>query len=517
MNLLTAMSIAAVVLGVVTIAYAYIFGKVGQRDTGADTFSLPLQDSQTALDEAIAPLEAEYAGQTGLKLLTSNHDAFAVRYESARLAGRSLDLQYYYWKADLTGRLLGWALIQAADRGVRVRLLIDDINSGGFDSTYLALDSHRNIDVRLFNPSRSRSSSFRRGIELMAKYFTATRRMHNKCWIADGRLAIIGGRNIADEYFDASKYSNFRDIDLLAVGQAVRGAETVFDSYWNSDAALPVRSLHKIRRPKLAKLTAKLGGHLETQLVQTFLRLCEPPLRKLGCFKELNGLHWMSTVEVAADPPEKAKSKRRAEWLSLRIDALLQSAKSEIRVTSPYFIPGRAGLETLRRQAQDGLHIAILTNSLAATDVLAVHGAYAKYRRGLAEAGIDLYELQAEDRRRRTSLFGSKTASLHTKALVVDGRWGFVGSFNLDPRSVSINTEMGILFDDAGLSAELRRLFERQTASDLSFKVTLSGGRLAWEQMENGAPKLQFSEPGSPFRRIFMAWLIGLLPIESQL
>ncbi len=510
------MSIAAVVLGAAITAYAYIFGKVGQRDTGANSFALPRQESQTALDAAIAPLEAAHPGQTGLLLLTSNHGAFAARYETARLAGRSLDLQYYFWKADLTGRLLCWELIRAADRGVRVRLLIDDINSVGFDSTYLALDSHRNIDVRLFNPSRSRASALRRGIELMLKYFTATRRMHNKCWIADGRIAIIGGRNIGDEYFDAAKNSNFRDIDLFAVGQAVRGAETVFDSYWNSDAALPVRSLHKIRKANLPKLTARLLDHSETQLVRSFIRLCEAPLRKLDCFKNLSGLRWISGVEVAADPPEKAKSKRREEWLTHRIDALLQSAKSDIRIASPYFIPGRAGSETLGQQARDGLHIAILTNSLAATDVLAVHGAYARYRRGLVEAGIKLYELQAEDRRRRASLFGSKNASLHTKALVVDGRWGFVGSFNLDPRSKSINTEMGILFDDKTLSAELRRLFDRQAAPDFSFRVTLSNGRLAWEHLDNGVPALQFSEPSTLLRRI-VARLIALLPIESQL
>jgi putative cardiolipin synthase len=496
--------------------YAYFFGRVGQRRTGPQSAALHPRPGETPLDRFLGPLEDRHPGETGLRLVTDNLEAFAIRRDAMAAAGRSLDVQYYYWKADFTGRLLCHELLRAADRGVRVRVLLDDINSVGFDSTYLALDSHPAIAIRMFNPSRSRKRALRRGLELILKYFTATRRMHNKCLIADGRVAIIGGRNIGDEYFDAATQANFLDADLLAAGAAVGDAAAIFDSYWNSDAALPIRELHRIRKPRLGKLRSRLAVNSGTAKAARYLAASAASMESVDGPRWLAGLHWSGRVEVVADPPAKADGLAREAWLSRRIDALLRKAHHDIRIVSPYFIPGTAGSATLRGLAASGCDIAILTNSLAATDVLAVHGAYARYRRTLLAAGVRLYELKAI-RRRKASLFGSRTASLHTKAFLVDRRLGFVGSFNLDPRSASINTEMGVIFEDEVLAAELLRIFDAQIDPDNSYRLSLSAGRLAWEAGDHSTRGDAGVEPGSSWGRIVMARLVGLLPIESQL
>jgi putative cardiolipin synthase len=339
--------------------------------------------------------------------------------------------------------------------------------------------------------------------------------MHNKCWIADGRVMIAGGRNIGDAYFDAAETSNFQDIDVIGIGACVATASAVFDRYWNSEPAVPIRLLrNRMRRPRLARLQRRLAIHCAGDRPRAYLAMAE---REPPCLDDLSGFEWTSAAEIIADPPEKASGKGHEHWLCSRFDPMIEGVKHTLFLISPYFIPGRTVSATLARLARRGADIRILTNSLAATDVIAVHGAYARYRRTLVATGIALYELKPEPGRGRASLFGSRTASLHTKAFLIDDEDAFVGSFNLDPRSRSINTEMGILFRCPALTRQLRAIFEAQTRPESSYRLVLENGRLRWRETRDGVPVRHSSEPEATLKRRIPAWVIGWLPIESQL
>lgn len=494
----------------------YLYGQFAKRSRGIASFALPLNDEQGELDRLIAPLTREHPEQSGLSLIHDNIDAFAVRALSARRAVRSLDLQYYYWKNDLTGALLANEILQAADRGVRVRLLLDDINATGKEQQLLALDEHDNIDVRLFNPSKNRTESFRRGIEMLLRAFSVTRRMHNKAWIADGRLAIVGGRNIGDAYFDAARQSNFRDMDLLAIGQVVQQSEMVFDNYWNSAVVIPAGKLHCQRRKKLPKLRKKL---LKTTTYTRYTPYLQCVIKQTATHAPLlrDKIYWTDRAQMLADPPEKAYAGRQQSWLMNQFKAVSFNIKKQLHIISPYFIPGTQGSQLLQQLVNRGIDVAVLTNSLAATDVTAVHGAYLNYRKPLLKSGIRLFELKGKTDRRERSLFGSGGASLHTKAFYIDNQLACIGSFNFDPRSASLNTEMGILFSQPELIAEMQQIFAIETAPAQSYRVTFRHNRLFWSDQHRGRIRLQKQEPQASMFRKIAARIISWLPVESQL
>jgi putative cardiolipin synthase len=492
---------------------------------GPPSHAIPPAPAATALDLALAPLTDAHPGATGVMLVDDNSDAFALRAFSAREAGRSLDLQYYLWHADETGGLLVREVLAAADRGVRVRVLLDDINARGKDRAILALDSHPMIEVRLFNPSRNREGIWLRAAEMLLRAVSLNRRMHNKAWIADGRLALVGGRNIGNEYFDAAEELNFHDADFLLAGPAVDEASAVFDRFWNSRAVIPIKALHAIRgRKLLPALRHRLEALAEHSRASPWLRHLSDADASVaagrGRFAGALPLTWVTDVHVVSDPPEKAaplENEQQADrWLVRLIAPRLSDARTEALLISPYFVPGEAGAELLAARAREGVSLRVLTNSLAATDVALVHAGYSRYREDLLAVGVQIHELKPHEVR-RIGILGRSKASLHTKALVVDGQRGFVGSFNLDPRSVQLNTEMGVLFSDAALAGQLRGLFLQSAAAETSYRLYLEDGALRWVDDNPEGSQVWTREPeASAWRRAVVA-VMRWLPIESQL
>lgn len=517
MRLLIIAFIGIALLVMASFLVLYSYGRFAARARGTNSTVLPIRDGETILDHAIGAITALHHEQTGAALLSDNIQALAYRALSARCAGRSLDLMYYYWNDDLTGKLLFHEVLEAADRGVRVRILLDDMNTLGRDPVYRAIDQHSNIELRLFNPARSRGNVLRRGLELTLRAMSATRRMHNKAWIADGRLAIVGGRNIGDAYFDASQEANFRDMDLLMAGPAVQQTEAIFDTFWNSPAALPVRALLP-RKRRLSRVRKRLARFLADKRRTPYLRRLAEIRDPSAMLANDPQFHWCADVNVVSDPPGKIAGDDDAQWLRRMIFPPLLAARSSLHIISPYFIPGHEGVAQLTALAEAGVDVQVSTNSLAATDVVAVHGAYSRYRVPLLRGGVKLFELRPHagwgD---QTSLFGSSNASLHTKAYVVDGVHGFVGSFNFDPRSISLNTEMGVLFRHEPLAQEVAAIFARQVSLPESYRLDVEGNGLVWHEGDGKSARIWRKEPeASRLQRLF-AKLIRFLPIESQL
>lgn len=452
------------------------------------------------------------AGNSGLLLIADNYDAFAARVLMARSAASSLDLMYYLWHDDHTGRVLMQEVVKAAERGVRVRILLDDINSRHNDDAYRSLDAHPNIELRLFNPSGMRNGGLLRALEMVFRLFAMTRRMHNKAWIVDGSLAIVGGRNIGDAYFDAAE-TNFRDLDLMLVGPTVAQTTAIFDSFWNSPAVFGIDALHPGEPYDNSGFLSFPDGTGDAEVLDG--------VGRFGSITDFvadgEGFHWTASARVISDPPEKVRGEKARSWLMRELLPILQSSRENLEIVSPYFIPGRKGASTLSELAAKGSAVTVLTNSLAATDVATVHGAYANYRKRLLRAGVRLFELQPFSRHRNISVFGSKGASLHTKAFTVDGKTGFVGSFNFDPRSVSLNAEMGVLFEDEELVAKLRQRFRHEILPQTSYAVTLRDNRLVWTGVDQGQMHQYGSEPEASVSRRLLATLVRFLPIESQL
>jgi phosphatidylserine/phosphatidylglycerophosphate/cardiolipin synthase-like enzyme len=463
--------------------------------------------SNTRLGRALAQLVKANPGRTGIHALDNARDAFAARVVLARAADRSLDVQYYIWHHDTSGSLLAHELWQAAERGVRVRLLLDDNDTRGADEAIAALDAHPNIEVRLFNPYANRGF---RLVELATDFARLNRRMHNKSFTADNQAAIVGGRNVGDEYFGAESAVAFADLDVLAIGAVVPEVSAAFDAYWNSESAYPAASLIAAggRLPPLEKIEDRPEAARYLEAVRA-----TPLVRVL-----LSGnlpLDWAQARLVQDDPAKVRQPPERTELHLLpRLEAAMGKPTREMDLVSPYFVPTQDGTAALGTLAQSGVRVRVLTNSLAATDVSPVHAGYAKYREALLRAGVRLYELrplvdksEVKDKDRAA---GSSDASLHAKTFALDRSRIFIGSFNFDPRSARLNTEMGIVVESGALAARLSQAFDREIPN-IAYEVRLaSEGGLEW--IEGSARHT--SEPGAGLMKRLWIGFLSILPIE---
>ncbi len=454
-----------------------------------------------------APADRQSAELSGFRLLPLGVYSLDARLQLIDRASYSLDVQYYVLDNDASGQLLLSKLAQAAERGVRVRLLVDDLYTTHTDGLLLTLAARPNVEVRLFNPFGAARDSGLVG-RFVGSLFEARRlnhRMHNKLLIADGAMAIAGGRNIADDYFQRGAQYNFVDLDALIVGSVVGELARSFDDYWNSPVVFPIAAISTnsesadVRRSSLMALVA-------ASLAAPPLEL--PEVDALGhgpIGKELNngqlGLIWGRAMALA-DPPDKlSRDADKAYADSLAYQALMKiwTADQEVTITSPYLIPGPLGISAFEALGRKKVKVTVLTNSLAATDEPLVHTGYSRYRPSLLDAGVELYELSPTRTQRNTrlGLFGSSVGRLHAKTAVVDGNKTFFGSMNLDPRSRTQNTELGVFVESAELAEEMLKVVKISKLQN-AYRVRHSEQRtLQWVAVDDDAEQVLESEPES--------------------
>ena len=442
---------------------------------------------------ALEPVERailERAGPdgSGFLLLDSNEDGLRWRLALVDSAQHSLDLQYYVWWGDESGDLLMKRVIEAADRGVKVRVILDDLSTILEDESHPKLrdaaaaliDAHPNIEIRLFNAWRSRPLAGR-AVEMLSRMERINHRMHNKLLVADNRAAIIGGRNIGNEYFGLSPEFNFRDLDVLGIGAVARQASGVFDRFWNSEWVVPVTALGVASAPgdierELASMRKKLAS------AKSLARFPIDRQDWTSALARLPAEMHAGTSRVYTDTPDPDALNHH---MPEAIRDLLGTAEREILITNAYIIPGPHAVDRMRAQTARGVKIRMLTNSLASHDVPAVNSHYKPWRKPLLEAGIDLYEIRSDAAVQAlladTPPTKAEFMGLHVKAIVIDRQRVFIGSMNLDPRSWGINSEMGVVVDSPGLAEALARAMERDMAPENAWRVTLDAdGGVRW-------------------------------------
>ncbi len=473
--------------------------------------------------------------QSGILPLADPRDAFAARILLARQAQRSIDAQYYIWRDDITGAMLLSELMKAAERGVRVRILLDDMNTGGMDEALALVDAHPNVEVRLFNPFRTRGL---RWLGYLTEFDRLNRRMHNKSYTVDNLATVIGGRNVGDEYFGAGEAVMFTDLDMVGVGPVVDDVSRQFDRYWASASSYPVRGF--LRSPAADKAQAlrwQMHEREQSAKAQEYLEaVLESPLTQMVNQGTVDSAIEWTTVHMLSDDP--AKGLGQAPPGSLLLDRLMLAVgepQHKLDLVSPYFVPTESGTETFVKMAHQGVQVRILTNSLESTDVAPVHAGYAKRRKELLRGGVTLYELKRSampdtgappPKRKRMGSSGSSGApgssgssgsSLHAKTFAVDDQKVYVGSFNFDPRSARLNTEMGFLVDSPHLAHRMSNVFDTQVPRDAYQPQLDAEGHLFWLERKGDSVIRYQQEPGASWWRRTEVFLLAPLPIESLL
>lgn len=486
---------------------------------------MPLPVPAGSLQQRLQSLCAAHPEQTGLVPLTDSHEAFAARVLLAQQAQRQLDLQYYIWRNDRTGTILFDAVVAAAERGVKVRLLLDDHNTVGLDSTLIGLQQHPNIEVKLFNPLRVR---WPRSFNYLLDFRRVQRRMHNKAWIVDQQVVISGGRNIGDEYFAAHEQFSFADLDALFIGSVVTDVVAQFELYWQSPQAQPLSTMFawQTKTRELLALRQRAAVLRAQPAAQDYLRqLQQLPLLQQIALQQVRW-YWAPTTLVSDHPSKILGQAKRHQLITYQLRQAIGEPQQRLFIVSPYFVPTLVGVAALRAMAARGVEVQILTNALEATDVAVVHAGYGRWRRTLLQSGIRLFELQKvsavarrqERRARRQRLkgkdwIGGSASSLHAKTFASDGQRLFVGSFNFDPRSAQLNTELGFVIHSEALAQQIEQAF-RDTLPDYAYEVQLEQQQLVWYE-RLGQRRLRYrQEPGVSWWRRLGTRMLGWLPID---
>jgi putative cardiolipin synthase len=491
---------------------------------------------QTRLGRQLAAASAAHAGLSGFRLLPVGIDSFLLRMEMAQQAERTLDVQYFVIENDDTGKLIQEALLQAADRGVRVRVLLDDEGSRGRTVKLTPLAAHPNIELRVFNPAVYRGQveflEFLHNVELLGDAIRLNRRMHNKLFVVDNEIGIIGGRNIGDAYFQEGRDLDFGDYDVIAAGGVVKDMSASFDDFWNSPLAIPIEALFggKASEQALADYRNALAQHHTAMNDKDYMRRLAggEPLRPL-----LGGnAPWVwARAEVVYDSPQKNKVEDGDEpgrLLRHRLGKRVEEARTELLIVSPYLVPGDAGVKFLAKLRERGMQVRILTNSLASTDMPVVHSAYQKYRIPLLESGVELYEVRpilGQPVVRGDALKSPSAGqfALHAKVFVFDRQRVFVGSMNLDQRSLHVNTEVGVIIDSPDLARQVAARFEAIARPANSYVLALDGTNVAgapaltWRTLEDGKPVEYRQEPAASIWRRVKVDTLSMLPLDELL
>ena len=472
--------------------------------------------SDTSLGREVAEWTANHPGKSGFYPLVEGLDALAIRLAMIDRAEISIDAQYFLMKPDSAGRLFAGKLLEAADRGVRVRLLLDDIFTTVDDDAFSVFNQHPNIELRLFNPIG------RRGIyhlNYLGDFKLANRRMHNKSFTVDNQVSVVGGRNIADEYFELLEDTEFRDFDMFVAGPVVGEISDTFDLFWNHKLALPIEAFDTGKEiPDLETARASVDRSKIEASRSIYGRALNSPL--MQDIAEDRVALFPGDSQVITDDPEKLLNKVSADHKTLvtTLAAIIYEAESEVVIITPYFIPGKNGVEFWRNITDKGVRVVVVTNSLASNNHVPVHGAYARYRHDMIDAGVELYEVRvdasSEPQGERWQAYDSLT--LHTKGILIDRRYTFVGSLNLDPRSIDINTEAGVLIDSAELTGGMADRFF-QNLPQFAYRLSENeAGNLRWTTVVNGEEVVETNEPQASRWLRIKAFLSRILP-ESQL
>ncbi|MCU7842992.1 MAG: phospholipase D family protein [Candidatus Thiodiazotropha sp. (ex Monitilora ramsayi)] len=474
----------------------------------------------TRLASSVIPLISQHFDKSGFYPLGSGLDAFIARVALIDAAERSLDLQYYIWHVDDTGLILIQRIIAAADRGVRVRLLLDDLDTAGKEIGLQTLNTHPNIEVRLFNPFVYRQA---RLFDFVTDLKRINRRMHNKSLTADNQITIIGGRNIGNEYFEAAGEAVFADLDVLSIGKVVKQVSSAFDLYWNSDWSFPVSAF--VDGPVVESEFQIVREYLDRQLRQLSGSDFAVALRKADFSQRLHrgelDIFWGS-ARLVYDAPEKilAETVSDETHIGPQMFSYIDQVEDELIVITPYFVPNDRLVNYFGRLVSRGVRVRILTNSLASNDVTLVHAGYRRYRKSLLQKGVELYEFKHSALSQNPSpsgrWSGSSRASLHAKVFGVDRLGIFIGSFNLDPRSIKLNTEMGVWFKSKDLGVQLGDRFDH-SLNESAYRLVLDGSSLKWLGMENGQQVQFTTDPHTSWWKRFSNWLLSLVVIESML